>query len=192
MTLLALTELKAALGITDTNDDALIEYAIRAAETWAEAYCGRTFAIDAADVQQVYDPSQDNLIRVVDLQTVTTIKIDEDGDRSYSRTLATTDYDLRPLDGPPYSEVRIWPLSSYAFVPGQLVKITGKFGYGSVPYDVKQALILQASRLFKRREAPFGVLGTTDIGVYQRLSEMDPDVKLLLDPYRASSVWVVV
>ena len=192
MTLLALTELKAALGISDTADDALLEYAIMAAETFAESYTGRAFSIDAADVQKVYDPVRANVLEVVDLQTVTTIAVDEDNDRTYSRTLATTDYDLRPLTGPPYSEVRIWPLSSYAFVPGQLVRITGKFGYGSVPGAVKQALILLASRYFKRREAPFGVLGVTEIGVYQRLSEMDPDVKALLSAYRAGSAWVVV
>lgn len=192
MTLLALPELKASLGISDTNDDALLEYAATAAEAWVQGYTGRAFSIDAADVDRIYDPVRPNVLDVVDLQTVTTIKIDDDNDRTYGRTLAASDYDLRPLTGPPYSEVRIWPTSSYAFVPGQLVKITGKFGYGSVPADVKQALLLVAGRWFKRREAPFGVLSATDLGVYQRLSEMDPDVKTLLAPYRAGTSWIVV
>jgi len=60
-----------------------------------------------------------------------------------------------------------------------------------VPTTVKQATLLQASRVFARREAPFGVAGSPDMGSELRLLEkVDPDVAVMLVPYVRNRVKV--
>jgi hypothetical protein len=57
----------------------------------------------------------------------------------------------------------------------------------AVPASVRLAALLQAARLFKRGEAPFGVaaVGTIDGGSGMRLlAKLDPDAERLLEPYR--------
>lgn len=50
-----------------------------------------------------------------------------------------------------------------------------------VPAMVKLACEIQAERWFKRRDAPFGVLGSQEFGNYTRLqAALDPDVQLML------------
>lgn len=50
-----------------------------------------------------------------------------------------------------------------------------------VAAPIRQALYLQAERWFKRRDAPFGVLGAADFGQFVRMqSKLDPDVELMI------------
>ena len=48
--------------------------------------------------------------------------------------------------------------------------------------DVQEAVILEASRLYKRRQSPEGVAGWGDLGVV-RIMGRDPDVEALLAPH---------
>jgi hypothetical protein len=53
-----------------------------------------------------------------------------------------------------------------------------------VPSAVKQACLIQASRFFTRRYAPFGVAGSPESGSEMRLlAKVDPDVAVILGPY---------
>jgi hypothetical protein len=65
-----------------------------------------------------------------------------------------------------------------------LVKVTGTFGWASVPEPVKFASIIQASRLFKRLESPLGVAGVSDIGIMRVGANIDGDVAQLINPFR--------
>jgi hypothetical protein len=69
--------------------------------------------------------------------------------------------------------------------PDQLweVTVTGVFGWPAVPAAVKQACRLQVARVFKRADSPLGVAGFGEFGVV-RVTQLDPDVKALLEPYR--------
>jgi hypothetical protein len=62
------------------------------------------------------------------------------------------------------------------------VRVTAKFGWPTVPDDIVQACLIQASRLFKRADSPEGVMGSSEWGVV-RLSRRDPDVWALIEPY---------
>jgi hypothetical protein len=43
---------------------------------------------------------------------------------------------------------------------------------------------MQASRLLSRRDAPFGIAGSPEMGSEMRLlAKLDPDVDLLVQPY---------
>ena len=49
---------------------------------------------------------------------------------------------------------------------------------------VEQATLLQAVRLYKRKDAPFGVAGAGALGQVVSISDLDPDIKMLLFPVR--------
>jgi hypothetical protein len=68
------------------------------------------------------------------------------------------------------------------------VQVKAVFGYLPMPIQIKQACIIQASRLFKRLDSPLGVAGFGDLGVIRVSSRLDPDVALLIDPYRKIKV----
>jgi hypothetical protein len=69
--------------------------------------------------------------------------------------------------------------------PSTAVAVTARWGWPSVPFPVEQAALQQAVRLFARRSSPFGVAGSPELGSELRLlSRLDPDVEMLLGPYR--------
>lgn len=49
------------------------------------------------------------------------------------------------------------------------------------PANVEEAVLLQAARLYKRRNSPEGVTGFGDLGVV-RITALDPDIDQLLGP----------
>jgi hypothetical protein len=77
-----------------------------------------------------------------------------------------------------------WPTEAGA------VKVTATFGWPAVPAEVRQAALIQAVRLFKRKGSPFGIAGSPEDGSEMRLlSRLDPDVENLLRHLRRP--WVV-
>jgi hypothetical protein len=191
----SLLELKQQLAITDAANDVDLERALESASRWIEGYTGRVFSLATAQTRYYY-PDGTERVQVADLVAVTSIAVDSSGDRTYATTLTANDYELWPLDGPPYQEVRIWPLSTaYSFSPGRRVRIVGSFGCvvdGAAPVAVKQACLILAGRYYVRKDAPFGVLSAVDLGQFERISKEDPDVVSLLGPWRTTANWVVV
>ena len=66
--------------------------------------------------------------------------------------------------------------------------MTGDFGYcatGSHPYAIKEACIIIALRLWKRKDAIFGVAGLSAMGEVIKQSKItaDADLKALLATY---------
>ena len=55
------------------------------------------------------------------------------------------------------------------------------------PLESREACLLIAARLFRRGEAPFGVVGSAEFGS-ARIMTRDPDVRGLLNPYRRITV----
>lgn len=62
------------------------------------------------------------------------------------------------------------------------IEVTGVWGWPAVPAAVRQACLLQTSRVFRRADSPMGVAGFGEFGGI-RVSQFDPDVKALLAPY---------
>jgi hypothetical protein len=50
---------------------------------------------------------------------------------------------------------------------------------------VNEAALLQCSRIFARRNAPFGVTGNADMGTLLAIPKMDSDVAMMLNPLRS-------
>lgn len=52
--------------------------------------------------------------------------------------------------------------------------------------DIKRACLIQATRLLRRSEAPFGTVGGGEMGAEPvTIPKLDPDVQALVDPYRS-------
>lgn len=63
--------------------------------------------------------------------------------------------------------------------------LTLTFGWSAVPVAVKQATLLQALRFFKRKDSPYGVAGSPEMGSEMRLlAKADPDVCVMLREYQ--------
>ncbi len=56
------------------------------------------------------------------------------------------------------------------------------------PGPVIEACLIQAARIWKRKDAPFGVTGATEFGQASVIVRLDPDVRQLLSTYR----WIAV
>ena len=70
----------------------------------------------------------------------------------------------------------VWPLSHR-----DRIQITGVFGWPSVPLAVKQAALLLAADIFRRKDAPFGIAGFGELGVVR--IQGNPMVTQLLKRY---------
>lgn len=182
-------------------EDHHLEPILNAAARWIDQHTGRHFTLEN-EVTKLYYPNAQGVLDVVDLVSVTTLKTDTSGDRTYATTIAAGAYELLPYRdaaGRPsvrYDQIRIWPTSSTTFGPGRLVQIVGDFGYvvdGLPPDEVRLASLILASRWWKRHETPLGVLGVSDLGQFERISKEDPEIDTLLGSYmRTGNAWVLV
>ena len=176
------------LDIADPIDDAVLESKIEAASRAIDVETSKRFYADTVDAVRYFAADDPYELWVDELISVTSIETDLDGDGTFETTLGATDFLLWPynaaLDGGPYCRIDIAPGSglSWPQVRGRGVKVTGKYGYPSVPKNIKEACMLWATRFFVRKDAPFGVVGS---GEFQKDLQEDADVMKLLRPYLA-------
>jgi hypothetical protein len=188
-----LTQVKAAMSITDQVDDAVINVALDSASRWVDGWCDRSFApAGTAVTSRDYTPTDTfGVIYIDDCVSVTEVRIDDDLDRTFSKTLLPADYLLEPVNEQryglvlPFTRLRpyedgYWPV----FRGRPTVRVFGRFGWPEVPTAVREATIMQTQRLFTRRDAPLGVAGFGDLGAMRVSRFVDPDVEMLLAPYR--------
>ena len=140
---------------TDTADDAVLEMIVEGASRFIDGECARHFYKDSTDATRYYTANDSEHVRVDDLVSVTTLAIDE-GLRTYPTTWETTDFDLWPYnaaaDGRPYVQIiRAVNGNEWFMTYPMGVKITGKFGWPSVPTQIKEACLVIASAAKSRR-----------------------------------------
>ncbi len=187
-----LAEVKAALRIptADTLDDALLEMAIESASRLMDSYTARSF-YNAGTAVRYFGATNDFYTSIDDAISISQIATDAETDGTYDTIWQATDYQLEPLNGRvdglpvPYNAIRA--VGDYTFPlynEEGLVKVTAVWGWSSIPIAIKQATIIQASRIFKRLDSPLGVLSSPDLGFIRVGSRIDPDVAQLVDPYR--------
>ena len=191
-----LATVKLRLDRTDTKDDAAIESAIEAASRAIDGFTGRIFYQITATAR-VFTAVDSMWLELPDLVSVSSFQTDSDGDRTYEDTWAATDYDLEPYNasdiGWPYTSVSPTPAGRYGFPVGARkgVKITGTWGFPAVPDAIAEATVILAIRYLKRKDAPFGVSGSPDLGLMQSIPRTDPDVAAMVAPFRNLSVGAV-
>lgn len=185
-----LAETKAALRITDSIDDSLLEMAIESASRLIDAYCARSF-YNAGTATRYFVADTDWLTNLDDVISITEVATDTSADGTYEVIWQTNDYQLEPLNGRvdglpvPYNAIRAIDSYTFPIWGGEgLVKVTGTWGWSAVPMAIRQATIIQSSRIFKRLDSPLGVLSSPDLGFIRVGSRLDPDVAQLVDSYR--------
>lgn len=250
--------------VSDTQIMAVVESLSRVLDRawdgrhWYPRTMTRHYTADAGDV-----------CFVEDLLSVTTLKTDNDGDRTYETTWDTTDFDLEPYDAPqsappkPYTRISSTPNGRYRFPwLRKGVELAGSYGFydcrrtatatanviGSTTttsvvvsdgkefdpgmtllidseqmhvqskatktlkvtrgvngttaathlvgaaiaiYEyptINEVILLMAGRLDQRKNAVFGVLGSAELGQMLVIAKQDPDVKLLMQPFRKAGI----
>lgn len=197
-----LAELRAYVGIPvlDTADDVSLALALDAATSQVDHYCDRTFTADGAPTVRVYTASDFDRVEIDPVSTLTglVVKTDENDDGTFETTWTiNTDFRVEPANavsaGEPWTRLvslgtRWFPRLQYR--PG--VQVTAAFGWpgGVAPAAVKQATLILATKLWKRKDAPFGVAGSVEFGSEVRILAGDMDAERLLKPYRRA--WYVV
>jgi hypothetical protein len=169
---------------TDATRDPLIASAISAASRMIDNETGRSFTLDESVSQRTYTPSPcDDLLIVDDIGDLTGLVVESGyfGSDSWQTLTNSTDFEVSPINaiskGKPVTSL-VRPIG-WGYSPLGRVRVTAKWGWPSIPDEVVQACLIQAVRLFKRKDSPEGVLGATDFG-FTRVSKMDPDVMNLI------------
>lgn len=196
MAIITSSDLKTHLGISDSTDDTTIATAVAAANQGVVRYCGRTFdrTSSGSASERVFRPRSHTLTITDDFWTTDSlvVKIDSADDGTYESTLTiTTDFIVEPLNGMedgitvPYRKIRA---TEWTFSPEFThanVSVTAAWGWSAVPGDVTLATLIKAARLWKRKNSPEGILGGfADFGAVRITNREDPDVAMLLEPYR--------
>jgi hypothetical protein len=189
-------ELRAYRRIDDAVDDTELGLAITAASRAVDRATDRQFGLLAAAEARTYECSWSQrqglwVAEIDDLMTTAALVVTVSG-----ATVASTAYRLLPRNADKNS--RPWTqLAVASATPDPLgsgpptVDVTAKYGWTTVPDTIKNATLLQASRLFADRNAPFGVAGSPDMGNEMRLlAKVHPDVEVMLASYRRYGSYV--
>ena len=197
-----LAEIKAYLSISDTTDDTLLEKLVESSSRSIDKIANRRFYADTAATVRLYRAYSDIFVYTDDISGTSglVVKVDEDGNGTYSKTVTlNTDFILDPLTasalGRPFTQLTMvsntesWPifpgLTQNGLRPG--VQVTAKFGWPSVPSDVNVACLILTADLYKRKDAPGGVLGLGDLGVI-RMSPVGRDVSQMIRAYQKIAI----
>ena len=170
-------DLRAALRIDEAGDDDMLGLDVTAASRAVDKACRRQFGQVASAEARTYevecDRSRGRWFAVVDdVQDLTGLEVLLDD------VDVTADVSWLPLNaaqlGRPYTRI-VLPSS------GTTLEITALWGWTAVPDEVRKATLLQASRFSARRDTPFGVAGSPDMGSQVRLLDrVDPDVAVVI------------
>lgn len=187
-------ELKSFLRIpvADTEDDSELAVAVAAASRAVDQATNRQFGQTTSEAR-VYTAEWDRrrgrwVIQIDDTETAApTVSVDDDDDQVYDQTV--DDFRMYPFNvdeaGEPFTAIIVKPDSTNLPTGREgAVEVTAEWGWSSVPDAIKAATLLQASRFFQRRNAPFGVAGSPDMGSEVRLlQKVDPDVAVMVRPF---------
>jgi hypothetical protein len=196
-------QVKASLRITDSVDDTLIENAIAAASRLIDGYCSRVF-YNMGSSARFYAASDPYFCPIDDCISVTEVATALTSNGNYDTVWAnpTTnqnngDYQLEPLNAAyptdgiiaPTTGIRaLWRYLFPTIGGNALVRVTGTWGWSAVPDPVTQACVIQSARIYKRNDSPTGVMGFGDMGIVRVGTQLDPDVRQLLESYRRINI----
>jgi hypothetical protein len=191
------SELASLVRVEDTLDDAQLALALTTASRAIDHACGRQFGqlatVEARYFSARWDPPRCRwVVPIDDLMTTTGLLVAVDilDDLTYSSSVDSAYVIEGPRNaaakGRPWTELVIHRLSSVQPTwTENCVKVTARWGWSSVPTTIKQATLLQASRILARRDSPFGVAGSPEVGSEMRLlARLDVDVAVAVAPYR--------
>lgn len=179
-------ELRGRLDIDGSTKDEILDSIAEGISRAIDQNMRRRFYVTSSDETRYYTAMDSEVIYPGDIVSITTLKTDDGGDGTFENTWTTDDYILEPmnaaLDNEPYTAIYTATLGDYKFPVGvrKGVQIVGKFGYPAIPANVKEAALLLAERLYKRKDAIFGVVGSGELGEMLYILRNDPEIRDLL------------
>ncbi len=188
-----LDDLKAFITMADTtiDRDDLLTIALDAAHDDLEGDCGRRFYLDETATAREYETDG----RVVEESAGSVLLVDDIGSTlglvvesgsgvsfaavgTYRALPANALVRGRAITGLRLSGGGYWPDATGT----DIVRVTARWGWPAVPPSIKQATLLQASRLYARRKSPQGAIGSADWGVMS-VRKSDPDYMGLISRF---------
>jgi hypothetical protein len=193
-----LTQIKNYMSISDNTDNDLLEDLIESASRSIDRMANRRFYLDTTASARLYRAYSDIFVYIDDIGTTSSLAValDINGNGTYTKTLTLNqDYILDPLTasslGRPFTQLTMvsntetWPifpgLTQNGLRPG--VQVTARWGWPSVPDDINMACLILTADLYKRKDAPGGILGLGDLGVV-RMSPIGRDVTAMVRAYK--------
>jgi len=172
----------------DTTADDLLQAALAAASRGIDRACGRRFWLDEVPTTRTYSTpgrvarrTDGDLLLVADIGSSTGLLVETGAGGNYA---PVTGYETSPdnalADGMPITGL-LRVLGGWGTATTR-VRVTARHGWPAVPDDVTEAALIQATRLYRRKDSPEGVTGSAEWGVV-RLSRRDPDVWNLIEPF---------
>lgn len=181
-------DLRSYRRLGDAGDDIELALAITSASRAIDETTGRQFGkTDTVETRTFEAGWSDEhglyVVEIDDVHTATGLVVTVSG-------AAVTNYRLWPRNAA--QQGRPWErLYLRSVTPDPLgcglgeVTVAATFGWTATPTTIKNACLLQASRLFADRNAPFGVAGSPDMGNEMRLlAKVHPDVEVMVEPYK--------
>lgn len=206
-----LQSLKAYLRIDDddTIDDDELTRALQVASRQIDHLCSRTFTPlgeEPTPEARTFLPYFNRaygmwVVPIDDLQAgqATAVRVwnPTDGDYTTDLALGSIFYGPQSTQVPdPYTEMALADGSGFQGVstgpvgwgwsggPENYVQVTAVWGWLTVPESVVQACLVQAARIFRRRDAVFGIVNSLDGSSQARLrGAVDSDVSVMLRGY---------
>lgn len=183
---LTVEEVKDYLELTSNRVDRILEISIGSASRLIDKYTGRHFYLDEGAVRY-FDRFDSQTVRIDDLVALDALAVDWLADNTYSETWEAQDYILSGPTNLPYDRITVHATTGrYLFpsTPINAIRITGDWGWTAIPDDITMATLLLTTRFWKRKDAPFGIAGSNELGQLRAITAKDPDVWEMVKPYR--------
>lgn len=210
MSIITGADIAVHLGIDDTEDNQVLDWAAAATNEKINAYCDREFVTTAttdASARTFYGYGYEVELDDFWETSVLVVKYDATNSGTYTQTLTlNVDFFLEPLNGRlngrawPYTTIKlfgtVWSNSPYGplqpyYRPN--FEVTAAWGWASIPDAVQFAARVEGAALYHRKNSPSGVVGGFADFTPLRVSRFeDPDVEGLLLPYRKSDTGLYV
>jgi hypothetical protein len=189
-------ELRAWMGDSGTILSAdVLEFAINAASRSIDKFCARRFWQDSTLVGRDFRVRDADIVWISDIGDTTgmTVVTDDLADGSFGTLWDADEYELSPYpedEVTPHAYFRLhtfgrsFPVNDFR----RTLRVTAKFGWATVPEQVKQACLMKANILVLRKDSPYGVAGFSEYGVVRLNRTEDPEITRLLAPFVRSEV----
>lgn len=172
--------------LTSSDHDDRLGEVLTSVSRWVDEWCQRHFWQDgtlAEPVTRQFRACSSRKLRLGPFNDLA-------GLVSINGSTDLSDYTLLPLN-------RVHPFSEPAtaiegsFTPGEIVEISGVWGWPEIPDQVREATLIQTARILKRKDSAEGVVGMDQFGMVRVSGRPDPDVEHLLVNLRHPHVVLV-
>lgn len=192
-------ELKKTLQLTgETYADNDLDVAISAASRGLESAYDTIWTLRSPGETRYYTAYTPIDLILGDVMSITTLAVEYGGwpgSGTYATTLSTSDYRLYPIpnglvasggNGEPFRTLRLARGASQLYLPldADAIKVTGQFGWETVPAGVRLATTIIATRMLRRaRESPtgFATLGVDGTAILARGFARDPEIQYAME-----------